>query len=371
MGTARKTETLLSIDRLDGWVASDTRDQRDRIDSTTLINDLSLEIRAGQTVALVGESGSGKSITALSILRLLEESTPIRTAGSINFENVDLMQLPIDSVRRIRGNRIAMIFQEPMTSLNPLYTIGNQIGESLSLHRNLTKEEIHEETIRLLDRTGIGRPERRIDSYPHELSGGQRQRVMIAMALACRPALLIADEPTTALDVSIQARILDLIGDIKREFQMAMLLITHDLGLVRHFADYIYIMREGAVVECGDPEKIFKSPESDYTVRLIESIPPKRTAYPVGGETLLATENLNCSFETRSGSFSLLPGRKKKLFKAVNSVSLNIRQGTTTGIIGESGSGKSTLAFALLRLLKVRGRSSSTIADSMKCRCWK
>ena len=327
----------------------------DRRDATILISDLSLEIRKGQTVALVGESGSGKSITALSILRLLEEHSPIRTAGSINFENEDLMQLPIDLVRRIRGNRIAMIFQEPMTSLNPLYTIGNQIGESLRLHRNLSTEQIHEETLSLLERTGISQSERRIESYPHELSGGQRQRVMIAMALACRPALLIADEPTTALDVSIQAKILELIEDIKREFQMAMLLITHDLALVRHVADYIYIMRDGAIVECGAPEKIFKAPESEYTIRLIESIPPKRTAYPSGGKTLLATEKLSCSFQIRSAGLPLLPGRKKKLFQAVNSVSLTIRQGTTTGIIGESGSGKTTLAFALLRLLNSSG----------------
>lgn len=355
MANTPKEEPLLSISRLDCWIAGNSSDLMDRNDSTTLISDLSLDIGKGQTVALVGESGSGKSITALSILRLLEEHTPLRTSGVISFENEDLMQLPIELVRRIRGNRIAMIFQEPMTSLNPLYTIGNQIGESLSLHRNLSKIQIHEETINLLERTGISQPERRIDSYPHELSGGQRQRVMIAMALACRPALLIADEPTTALDVSIQAKILDLIEDIKHEFQMAMLLITHDLALVRNIADYIYIMRDGAVVECGDPDKIFTTPESDYTIRLIESIPPKRTEYPTGGKTLLATENLSCSFQIRSAGLPLLPKKKRKLFHAVQTVSLTIRQGTTTGIIGESGSGKTTLAFALLRLLNSSG----------------
>jgi len=348
------TNTLLCVDKLNGWTADDRGTGRN-VQETALLKAVSFQIRQSQTVALVGESGSGKSITALSILRLLEEHTPIRTKGSIWFDDEDLMSLPIERIRSIRGNRIAMIFQEPMTSLNPLYTIGNQIGEALGLHRKLTRKEITAETIRLLERTGIDQPERRLKHYPHELSGGQRQRVMIAMALACRPALLIADEPTTALDVSIQAKILKLIEDIKVEYRMTMLLISHDLALVKHFADYLYIMRDGAIIEHGTPDKIFAAPENDYTSRLIEAIPPKRESRAASDTTILQTEKLSCSFKIKSSLFDLISRKEPHLFNAVHEVSLSLRHGTTTGIIGESGSGKTTLAYAILRLVQSRG----------------
>ncbi len=348
-------QTLLSVDKLSGWIDDDTGDGGRTVMKTALLTAVSFQIGSSQTVALVGESGSGKSITALSILRLLEEHTPIKTSGSIHFEDEDLMQQPLERIRRIRGNRIAMIFQEPMTSLNPLYTIGNQIGESLGLHRTLTRENITQETLRLLERTGIDRPERRLNQYPHELSGGQRQRAMIAMALACRPALLIADEPTTALDVSIQAKILSLIEDIKREYRMAMLLISHDLTLVKHFADYIYIMKDGAIIEHGAPRKIFQEPERCYTKQLIEAIPPRRTSRSSSEKPILTVENLTCSFKIKSGMFDFLINKEQRFFHAVNGVSLTLRPGTTTGIIGESGSGKTTLAYAILRLVRSRG----------------
>jgi len=340
-----ESNILLKVDNLHGWID----------DGAALIRAVSFQIGENQTVALVGESGSGKSITALSILRLLEEHTPIKIRGSIYFDSEDLMQQPLERIRQVRGNRISMVFQEPMTSLNPLYTIGNQIGESLGLHRKLNNKEITRETIRLLERTGIDQPEQRLRHYPHELSGGQRQRVMIAMALACRPALLIADEPTTALDVSIQAKILGLIEDIKREYQMAMLLISHDLALVRHIADYIYIMRNGAIIEQGDPGKIFSRPEHDYTCRLIEAIPPRRSSRDSSAETILKTENLSCSFRIKTSLFDFFHHRDERYFNAVEGVSLTLRRGTTTGIIGESGSGKTTLAYAILRLVKSRG----------------
>ena len=320
-----------------------------------LLQNVTLKINQGQTVALVGESGSGKSLTALSILRLLEEHTPIKISGTIRFENEDLLQLPLDSVRRIRGNRIAMIFQEPMTSLNPVFTIGNQIGESLKLHRNLSNEEVVQESINLLNRTGIDKPQQRLNSYPHQLSGGQRQRVMIAMALACHPGLLIADEPTTALDVTIQAKILGLIKDIQREYEMAMLLITHDLALVRNYADYIYIMREGIIVEHGPPAQIFEQPKDSYTIKLIQAIPGRTRKTRADSQIHLETDELSLSFRSSTGLLGKFFGTHEKDVQALDNVSLTIRQGTTCGIIGESGSGKTTLAFALLRLLKSTG----------------
>ncbi|MGI9535477.1 MAG: ABC transporter ATP-binding protein, partial [Desulfocapsaceae bacterium] len=308
-----------------------------------------------QTVALVGESGSGKSLTALSILRLLEEHSPIKISGTIRFEKEDLLQLPLDSVRQIRGNRIAMIFQEPMTSLNPVYTVGNQIAESLKLHRKLRKDEVVNESIKLLERTGIEDPDQRLSSYPHQLSGGQRQRVMIAMALACRPALLIADEPTTALDVTIQAKILNLIKDIQHEYEMAMLLITHDLALVSRYADYIYILQQGTVMEHGSPDQIFNNPRHNYTLRLIQAIPGRTRKTKAEGPVHIMADGLNCSFRSSSGLLSQFFGTADNDVQVLDDVSLSIRQGTTCGIIGESGSGKTTLALALLKLQNSTG----------------
>ena len=345
---------MLEIENLNATIGRQPGDTA-AADSAQLLKDVSLQIGHGQTVALVGESGSGKSITALSVLRLLEEHTPIKISGSIRFDGADLLQLSLDQVRRIRGNRIAMIFQEPMTSLNPVYTIGNQIGESLKLHRNLKNADIVNESISLLTRTGIDAPEKRLEAYPHQLSGGQRQRVMIAMALACRPALLIADEPTTALDVTIQAKILGLIKDIQHEFKMAMLLITHDLALVRNYAEYIYILKEGSVIEQGSPAEIFKRPKDDYTIKLITAIPSLAREPKSEAPIHLQTEGLSCSFRSSTGLLGRFFDTGEKDVRALDQVSLSIRQGTTCGIIGESGSGKTTLAFALLKLLNSTG----------------
>ena len=259
---------LLNINKLNLSFHTDTG-LRQPIEKQVLF-DVSLTIDKGETVALVGESGSGKSITALSILRLLEDSSDIRCSGEITFDGKDVFSLNQKELRKLRGNRVAMIFQEPMTSLNPVYTIGNQLIEPLLLHRGMSKKEAVKEAIHLLERTGIQEAASRMKAFPHQLSGGQRQRVMIAMALACRPSLLIADEPTTALDVSIQAQILDLIRDLQEEFGMALLLITHDLGMVRSISDHIHIMKDGKIVEHGETESIFAKPENPYTIHLME-----------------------------------------------------------------------------------------------------
>ena len=319
--------------------------------------DVSLTVDNRETVALVGESGSGKSVTALSILRLLEDSSNIHTTGSILFEGNDIYQMNRKQIRAVRGNRIAMIFQEPMTSLNPVYSIGNQLIEPLLLHQNLTKRQAHREAIRLLERTGIDEATMRMNVYPHQLSGGQRQRVMIAMALACKPSLLIADEPTTALDVTIQVQILNLIRDLQDELGMALLLITHDLTMVKRIADTVHIMKDGRIVECGKTESVFNDPQINYTNRLINSVPsiyhrPKKSA-----EKLLELSKLSCTFQLKKswkGFFN--KEEKKNTIQAVNSVNLTIKRGTTYGLVGESGSGKSTLAFAILKLTKSSGK---------------
>ncbi len=247
-----------------------------------------------------------------------------------------------------------MIFQEPMTSLNPVYTIGNQLIEPLLLHRGLNKYDAQKEAVRLLDRTGIKDPSSRLDSFPHQLSGGQRQRVMIAMALACRPSLLIADEPTTALDVTIQAQILELIKDLRDEFAMALLLITHDLGMVRDIADQVYIMKNGKMVEHGQTDSIFQQPKDPYTIHLMNSVPHERHTPRPNNEPLIVMRKLNCHFRLKSGWKGFLR-RDYKTIRAVDQVDLTINRGTTLGLVGESGSGKSTLAMALLKLNKSSG----------------
>ena len=345
---------MLEIENLNATIGRQTG-KSGSFEQIRLLRNVALQIDHGQTVALVGESGSGKSLTALSILRLLEEHTPIKVSGSIRFDEVNLLELPMAAVRQIRGNRIAMIFQEPMTSLNPVFTIGNQIAESLKLHRKLRGTEIVEESISLLERTGLDAPESRLQSYPHQLSGGQRQRVMIAMALACRPALLIADEPTTALDVTIQAKILGLIKDIQHEYKMAMLLITHDLALVRNYADHIYILKDGAVLEQGPSTEIFAQPKADYTIRLIQAIPGRTRKPNSEGPVHISTQGLSCTFQSTSGLLRKFFTSDTQDVRAVDDVSLSIRQGSTCGIIGESGSGKTTLAFALLKLYRSTG----------------
>jgi microcin C transport system ATP-binding protein len=316
-----------------------------------ILHQVSFSVDQGQTVALVGESGSGKSVTALSILRLLEKIATARTSGEIFFEDRDLLLRPEQELQRIRGNRIAMIFQEPMTSLNPVYTIGDQIMEPLIYHEGLDKNTARQRAVELLDRTGIPQPDKRLGSFPHQLSGGQRQRVMIAMALAGRPSLLIADEPTTALDVTIQAQILSLIKDIQKEMGMAVLLITHDLAMVREIADNVHIMYQGRIVEHGPTTEVMENPQDPYTVRLLESIPKREPKPATQQAPLITIRDLRCHFPIKTGFFKRTVG----LVKAVDGVDLTIREGTTYGIVGESGSGKTTLGMCLLRLTGCEG----------------
>ncbi|MDD2466702.1 MAG: dipeptide ABC transporter ATP-binding protein [Desulfobulbus sp.] len=324
-------------------------------DTSPVLCDINLHIDQGQTHALVGESGSGKSVTALSILRLLDETSKVRSSGSIRFENQEITSLDKRAIRNLRGNRIAMIFQEPMTSLNPVYTIGNQLIEPLLLHQSLSKAEAYTQALQLLERTGIDNPEYRINCYPHQLSGGQRQRVIIAMALACRPTLLIADEPTTALDVTIQEQILRLIKDIQTEYGMSVLLITHDLPMVQKIADTVSIMHQGRIVEQGTVHDIFTAPKEDYTRHLMAAMPQGVQQTRNGGAKLIELQKISCSF-TMKTQWSGWLTRQKRVIKAVDNVSLSLNQGTTLGLVGESGSGKSTLALCLLGLSRYDGK---------------
>ncbi len=319
---------------------------------TLAVDRVSFDIRRGETVALVGESGSGKSTTALSVLRLLPYPTASHPSGSVLFRREDLLRAEEPELRRVRGNRISMIFQEPMTSLNPLHTIEYQIAEGLMTHRGLRPAQARRTVLDLLERVGLEKLKTRLDAFPHELSGGQRQRVMIAMALANRPDLLIADEPTTALDVTVQAQILDLLEELKRAFNMALLLITHDLGVVRRMADRICVMKDGRVVETAPATALFTAPSHAYTRMLINAEPrplPQRTTN--AGPVVLAARDVKVWFPIRSGLF----GRVTDHVKAVDGVSLDIREGRTLAVVGESGSGKTTLAMALLRLVSAQG----------------
>lgn len=343
---------LLNIQHFNLWLTEGPSAKR-RL-GKQILHDISLQIDSGHTVALVGESGSGKSVTALSILRLIEESTRIHTEGSITFNDKEINTLPRDTLRSIRGNQIAMVFQEPMTSLNPVYPVGHQVMEPLMLHRQMNKQEATQEAVRLLERTGIPDPAARLASYPHQLSGGQRQRVMIAMALACAPRLLIADEPTTALDVTIQAQILKLIKELQQESNMAVLLITHDLTLVQKFADTLYIMKDGAIVETGKTTEIFQTPRDSYTRHLLQAVPGQKSGSRTGGETLLQVHNLSCTFDLTASWLARIRKNIKKV-QALDTVSLQLQQGLTYGIVGESGSGKTTLAMAILKLIQSSG----------------
>lgn len=324
-----------------------------RFGETVAVQDVSLDIAPGERVALVGESGSGKSVTALSILRLLEDA---QLDGRILFGERDLAQLSERQMRGLRGNEIAMIFQEPMTALNPLYTVGNQIAESLQLHEGLAPSAAHARAIELLGRTGIADAARRVDSYPHQLSGGQRQRAMIAMALACRPKLLLADEPTTALDVTIRAQILALLLELQQEEAerrgMGVLLITHDLNLVRRFAQRVAVMERGRVVECAPTDRLFADPQHPYTCRLLNS-QPKREIYPVVPIAPVLLEANQVAVDYPQAARGVRHWFKPGGFRAVHPLDLSLRQGETLGIVGESGSGKSTLAMALLGLQRV------------------
>tara|TARA_R110000868_G_scaffold125417_4_gene331342 strand:- start:13807 stop:15435 length:1629 start_codon:yes stop_codon:yes gene_type:complete len=319
---------------------------------TLAVDRISFHINPGETLALVGESGSGKSVSALSILQLLPYPQASHPSGEVLIEGQDLVGADEKTLRAIRGNRISMVFQEPMTSLNPLHTIERQVGEMLILHKGLRGAAVKARVVELLTKVGIPDPAARLDAYPHQLSGGQRQRVMIAMALANEPDLLIADEPTTALDVTVQAQILELLIDLKRETGMALLLITHDLGVVRKMADRVCVMTGGKIVETGATEAVFSDPQHEYTKHLMASEPKGRAlAAAADGPVIMETDKLRVWFPIKRG----LLRKTVDHVKAVDGVSLTLRAGRTLGIVGESGSGKTTLGLALLRLLSSEG----------------
>jgi microcin C transport system ATP-binding protein len=316
------------------------------------VDRVSFEIEKGETVALVGESGSGKSVTALSVLKLLPYPAASHPSGMIHFKGRELLGLPEHEIRDVRGNDITIIFQEPMTSLNPLHTIEKQIGEILELHSGIKASAVQARIVELLGQVGIPDPASRLQSYPHQLSGGQRQRVMIAMALANEPDLLIADEPTTALDVTVQAQILKLLKEIQTRLGMSMLFITHDLGIVRKIADRVCVMSKGKIVEQGPVERVYNAPEHPYTCALLAAEPkcapaPLQPTAPV----IVETRDLRVWFPVKRGVLRKVVGH----IKAVDGVSVTVRKGETLGVVGESGSGKTTLGLAILRLISSDG----------------
>jgi microcin C transport system ATP-binding protein len=316
------------------------------------VDRVSFDIAKGETLALVGESGSGKSATALSVMKLLPYPAAHHPSGSIVFKGQDLMKMSESDIRHVRGNDITIIFQEPMTSLNPLHTIEKQIGEIVLLHQGLTGKTARARIIELLDQVGIPDPAGRLKSYPHQMSGGQRQRVMIAMALANEPDLLIADEPTTALDVTVQAQILKLLKDIQKRLGMSMLFITHDLGIVRKLADRVCVMQKGKIVEHGPVESVFTAPEHPYTRALLAAEPKPDPASPhPDAPVVVSTDNLKVWFPVKRGVLRKVVGH----IKAVDGITIQVRKGETLGVVGESGSGKTTLGLAILRLISSEG----------------
>ncbi len=321
--------------------------------TTAAVKGTSFDIEKGKTLALVGESGSGKSVTALSILQLLPYPLAQHPAGSsVKFNGEELIGADKRALRRVRGNEISMIFQEPMTSLNPLHSVEKQINETLFLHKGMSKTAARNRTLELLELVGIRDAEQRLTAYPHELSGGQRQRVMIAMALANEPDLLIADEPTTALDVTIQAQILKLLKELQQKLGMAMLLITHDLGIVRKMADHICVMTQGEIVEAGPPDAIFENPQHAYTQKLLAA-EPKGDPLPadLSAPVIMSGNDIKVHFPIKKG----LLKRTVDYVRAVDGISVSVRAGHTIGVVGESGSGKTTLGMALLRLISSNG----------------
>jgi len=321
-----------------------------------VVRDINFSIEHGKTMALVGESGSGKSVTAMSILRLHDEEKVEYSKGSIFFNGNNLLGIDEEQIKKVRGSEISMIFQEPMTSLNPTFTVGDQIVEPLMIHRGLNRQAAKKRALELMDLTGIPDPKNRFDSFPHLLSGGQRQRMMIAMALACEPKLLIADEPTTALDVTVQLQILLLLEKLKNEFSMSMLLISHDLNMVKRFADQVCVMQEGNIVEQSDVQTLFAQPRHPYTIKLLNSeperiIPQGETQALLQNNDILTGKQMKCHFDVKSGWFR----RTNSTVKAVDDIDLFLREGETLGIVGESGSGKSTLGRCLLRLENCSG----------------
>ena len=315
------------------------------------VDDISFDIESNKTMALVGESGSGKSVTAMSILQLLPRpQASYSQASSIKFKGDEIIDAPNNKLLNIRGNIVSMVFQEPMTSLNPYHRVGDQITESILLHTDSTKKEAIDEAKKLLELVEIDEIERRFYAYPHELSGGQRQRIMIAMALVNKPQLLIADEPTTALDVTIQAQILDLMSKLKNELGMSILFITHDLGLVQQFSDHVCVMKDGIIVEQGVTSDVFNNPDHDYTKRLLDAEPKPKETSIISKNPIIQVDNLNVYYNIPSANIF-----KKSTFHAVKDVSFKIFENTTIGLVGESGSGKSTLGKAIANLISYEG----------------
>ena len=320
---------------------------------TLAVDHISFDVGRGETVALVGESGSGKSVSALSVLKLLPYPAASHPSGQILFHGDNLLAKDEKSLRKVRGNKITMIFQEPMTSLNPLHTIEKQIGEILKIHRGMGEGAARARTIELLREVGIHDPEKRLGAYPHQLSGGQRQRVMIAMSLANEPELLIADEPTTALDVTVQAQILELLGELKNKNGMSMLFITHDLGIVRRIADRVCVMTKGKIVETGPTQEIFSNPQHEYTRHLLAAEPKGQPpAANPGAETVMKGDQIKVWFPIKQGFFR----RTVDHVKAVDGVDVEVKAGQTLGVVGESGSGKTTLGLALSRMISSQGK---------------
>ncbi|PBB92141.1 microcin ABC transporter ATP-binding protein [Mesorhizobium sp. WSM3864] len=316
------------------------------------VDHVSFDIGKGETVALVGESGSGKSVSALSVLKLLPYPSASHPSGKILFHGADLLHANERTLRGVRGNKITMIFQEPMTSLNPLHTIEQQIVEVLKLHQGLGDRQAHSRTLELLTEVGIRDPQKRLDAYPHQLSGGQRQRVMIAMALANEPELLIADEPTTALDVTVQAQILELLAGLKSRKRMSMLFITHDLGIVRKIADRVCVMTKGKIVETGPTKEIFANPQHAYTKHLLAAEPKgKPPAANADATAVMTGKDIKVWFPIKRGFFR----RTVDHVKAVDGIDVTVRAGQTLGVVGESGSGKTTLGLALARMISSTG----------------
>ncbi len=346
--TTSASDNLVEIDNL-------TVQFKQGESANTVVSTVSLEIKRGETLALVGESGSGKTVTAMSILRLLPSPPAQWPSGEIRYDGRDMLTLKDRDLREMRGNRIGVIFQEPMMSLNPLHTVGKQIAEVMQIHKGLSLVKAQPLILKWLNRVGIENPEEKINSYPHQLSGGQQQRVMIAMALINEPELLIADEPTTALDVTIQAQILDLINELKQELGMSVLFITHDLAIVERFSDRVVVMKRGEIMEQGETKTLFANPQHPYTQELLQTLHVRREdTLPAEAPTLLTADNLKVWFPIQKG----LLRRTVDHVKAVDGISLNVKQGESLGIVGESGSGKTTLAHALLKLVKSEGEFS-------------